>query len=659
MAIGAFREDGMSALEALLVCLCLGSVVATLCVWMFYWVEGMHYADLLGSPWEIARIWLLYALAYSIPGMAGWGMLRVLAGPPTRHSSMFVVLTLCGLPAWIGLAATRPAFLAPSVLAGGLIVLIALLSVLVCATRSGRPRIRHGALIVLIAVPTALTAFNLVAWLRPAEFGEASRVVLAAGICLGAAIVPVPILWAQWSTDPRRRIRWLLGIWVFASILHFGTICVPRLELLAAAAGRAPSGSQAAPSVLLIVADTLRADFVSGFGARRGATPVIASLERDGVSFARAMSAAPWTTPSFASILSSTYPSEHRAGSRDLELGFKHALVDRIPTLPAELRDAGYWTGAVLTNAYLGRRFGLDRGFSAYENILAAEWAHPILVALSQIGWLEIQPFVRAERQTDRVLGLIRRGSRSGRPFFVLAHYMDPHLPYRGRGRDRVPTRARPKPYRDEVAQLDQGIGVLVGELKRSGLYDDTLIVFTADHGEEIGERRGYGDFGHGHTMFDEILRVPLVIKLPRSVRAGERRDDVVSLIDVAPTILELVGREIPSGFRGRSLFGESSESRPVFSERTLYGPERKSVIAGNLKVVLDFDDSGLRKLRGYDLAVDPGERRPVDWNVPPFRGLAREIDAFASRDIEPEESERIELDPRLRQRLEALGYAE
>lgn len=651
-------DDTQRAGEALLICFCVASVVATLCIGFFYWIEGLHYASIFDSARDFAKFWLRYLAGFAIPGLVGWALARVLVRPGSRRVSEIAVLVGCCVPVVVGLAATRPMLLVPGVIAGGVAVaLLGIGSLLYAMRRQHRTAI--ASLVFLLAgAPAGLTAFNLVTWLRPSEFDDAGRLALAAAVCLGAALLPTPILLAMRAPRSEQRIRHLLGAFLVVTGILVVTIAIPRARLAPTARSLARH-DPARTSVLLIVVDTLRADAVSGFGRDVDATPAIHALAQDSVVFTRVMSAASWTTPSFASVLSSTYPSGHRAGSRDVDLGYKRSLVDRLPTMPATLRDHGFWTGSVLTNAYLGRRFGLDRGFDAYENLLAAEWAHPVLIGMIGLGWGELAPFVRAPQQTERLLGLIRRGSESGRPFFVLAHYMDPHPPYRGKAEEGPLHGTSARLYRREVGVVDESIGTLIRELKRAALYDDMLIVLTADHGEELEEGRGYGEFGHGHTMFEEVLHVPLLVKLPRNVGAGKRRDDLASSIDVAPTILDVVDVQAPATFLGRSLFARASGERAIFSERTLYGPERKAVILGSRKVVLDFDDAGRAQLHGFDLAVDPGEKRPIDPTDPSFRSLADSLVAFAAGDVEREGEVVAEVDPRFRQRLEALGYVE
>ncbi len=664
-------EQPLCLREALLLWLGLASLLAAECLGLSSWIDGVHLLAYLGSAGELAPLWLRYAAALVLPGALGWLLGRWLEPRLGRLAPAALSLVGCLLPVLNGLAATRPALLptlspaaAAALAAGALALLLAWLVV------AGNPaRAWAGRLTVagLVLAPALLTPLNLLAWLRPAFFRGGAGLAAAVGLCGLAALWTAPLLAGLWGGPARLRSRRLLGaLGGYAAAILLLVYALPSTRDLPGAGSAALASAR--PPILLIVVDTLRADAVSGFGPAPGATPQLRRLAEDATIFTRAFATAPWTTPSLASILTSTYPSEHRAGSQDDELGFKQALADGVAGLPELLAERGYWTGAVLTNGYLGRRFGLDRGFRSYENLLAIEWGHPLLIGLAARGFFEVQPFMRAAAQSERIAEAIRRGARSGQPFFVLAHYMDPHLPHRSQLPEQAAAGGEScasgdvTGYREEVAYADRHIGALLGLLEAMGLYDEMLIVLTADHGEELTEQRDAGPYGHGHTLFNEVLHVPLIVKRPAGEGAGEVRDEAVSLIDVAPTILQLAGVAAPPHFRGTPLLGlaeDSEHPRVVFSERILYGVERKAAIQGERKVVLDLASPSSRSARAYDLARDPDEAHPLDPERPRFRDLYAELLAFADRDREGGRAAHVELDPRLRQRLESLGYTE
>ncbi len=662
-------EQPLRLREALLLWLGLATLIATQCLWFASWNDGIHVLGYLRSSGELAPLCLRYAGALLLPGAFGWFLGRLLVLRLGRLAPVSLSLLGCLVPVLNGVLVTRPALLAPvSQLASAALVSTALACLaawLVFAGDLRRAWAGHLTVAGMLLAPPLLTQLNLLAWLQPAFVRGGTGWLAAAGLCGLAVLATAPLILGLGCRSARNRQRLLLGtLSGYVGAMLLTVYAIPqRLE---SAGPSSPALASGPPSILLIVVDTLRADAVSGIGPDAAATPSLRALAEDGTLFTKAFSAAPWTTPSFASILTSSYPSEHRAGSPDREYGFKQGLADDLASLPELLAARGYWTGAVMTNGYLGRRFGLDRGFDSYENLLAIEWGHPLLTGLAQRGCFEVQPFVRAAAQSERVLGLIRRGASSGQPFFVLAHYMDPHMPHRSSSEhavidgDASGSSIDAHDYREEVAYADRHIGALLQQLEAMGLYDDMLIVLTADHGEELAEQRASGPYGHGHTLFNEVLHVPLIVKAPAGESAGELRDEAVSLIDVAPTIVRLAGAPVPAHFRGTPLLGEPANPvspRILFSERILYGAERKAAIQGEKKVVLEIGNSNTRSARAYDLARDPGETQPLDANQWRFQELYSALLSFERLDAEAAPARSAEIDPRLFQRLESLGY--
>ena len=227
--------------------------------------------------------------------------------------------------------------------------------------------------------------------------------------------------------------------------------------------------------------------------------------------------------------------------------------------------------------------------------------------------------------------------------------------------RDLEQLRAR---YDSEIRFTDQHLGRLLAALRERGRYDDTLIVFTADHGEAFSER---GDpwIGHTRTLYQEAIHVPLLIKLPRSAGAGTAVDATVGLIDLVPSLLEILGLEPPDGHRfdGRTLPLADPQAlralaeRPVFSETTARGRWLQSVVRGRFKLIFDRKRG---RMSLFDLAQDPGERRDLAADSPPeLRELARELRAWnrAMEPRRPQAQEPPELSAKEQERLRALGY--
>ncbi len=445
------------------------------------------------------------------------------------------------------------------------------------------------------------------------------------------------------------------------------------------------TGTNAAPpsrsSVVLIVVDALRADHLGTYGYDRPTSPEIDRWSTGARVFERAYATSPWTLPSFGSILTGWLPSAHGAGIEvaDRAPGVEVAaarnfvtLAAGVPTVAEILRSSGYATGAFVTNPFLDPRFGLDRGFTDYDHYEASN--------------SEIRP---AGEVVDLSLGWI--DAHADRPFFVMVHLFDPHLdydappPYRGRFarsddgdlelpvrgmwpiRNRIPEISAAErafiaaAYDEEIAYVDDQFGRLIRGLESRGLLEGSLVILTADHGEELFEHDG---FEHGHSMYDEVLRVPLVVRGPGVAPA--RVATPVSLVDVVPTILEVAGVPIPTTIAGRSLLraqDPAAAPRPVIAERVLYGAETKAIVAWPYKVILEVD-SGVAQL--FDLAADPEERQDLSATQPDtLRRLLGELSAGLS------EARRLrigvraelgtgagaELDEDLVRRLRALGY--
>ncbi|MBP7148959.1 MAG: sulfatase-like hydrolase/transferase [Acidobacteria bacterium] len=399
-----------------------------------------------------------------------------------------------------------------------------------------------------------------------------------------------------------------------------------------AAVAPASAGTPATrPNVLLIVLDTLRADRVGSYGGRAAATPAMDALAVDGVRFARAESASNWTLPAHYSLFTGWTPAAHGImPSPDKTRGYinpaDHVAVrgsGREVMLAEALTAAGYRTAAVTENAWVSGRFGFEQGFRYYRSALA--------------GGL---PSTRAAALAD----LQQYGQRG--PWFLFVHTYTPHQPYYA-PRDyrlkfadaehigfawpkaRVPlsdyrrlhhwvfpaTPSDVTAFRDlydgQIAYSDTLVGSLVDELRRQGLLENTVVIATSDHGEEIFER---GVFDHGNTLYEEVTRIPLVIHAPGRVPGGRVIDETVSIVDIPATILDFagIGQEFGGGRSLRPLWEGAAQPRPAFAESVGRGSE--SVTAcwdGNLKYVRRDGVRG-RNEQLFDLAADPGEKTDV-----------------------------------------------
>jgi arylsulfatase A-like enzyme/Flp pilus assembly protein TadD len=404
------------------------------------------------------------------------------------------------------------------------------------------------------------------------------------------------------------------------------------------------------PNIVLITLDTTRADRMGFLGSTRGLTPNLDAMARDGVVFTRAYSHAPITTASHATILTGTYPQFNRVND------FGVPLSTRLPSLPDILHKNGYHTGAFVGSLILdpldGTAPGFDRGFDVYD-----AGFHPRRHGADRYKTVER----RAEDVVTHALAWLSHLQNG--PFFLWVHLYDAHDPYD------PPASFKEKyssqPYDGEVAYTDSAVGKLFGELKKHGLYDETMIAIMADHGESLG---AHGENTHGIFLYDETIHVPLVIKLPLNRAAGKRVETRAVLADVAPTLLAAAGLKVPSEMQGQPLLsltkpgsstpksGSPIEDRPAYAE-TDY-PHR------------GFSWSSLRALRsGKYLYVQAPERELYNQTADPegAHNLAATTKAVADtlaaqlEDFRTKTSQTlVELtkpDPEQMQKLQALGY--
>jgi choline-sulfatase len=279
------------------------------------------------------------------------------------------------------------------------------------------------------------------------------------------------------------------------------------------------------PSIVLITLDSTRADRMGFLGARSKLTPNLDSVARQGIIFERAYAQAPLTLASHATILTGAYPQTHRAS----DLGFP--LASGVPYLPDLLHARGYRTAAFVGSIRLdprnGPAQGFDRGFDVYD----AGFHSP------QRGESRYQS---VERRGDLVVARATQwlADPSHRPFFLWVHVNDPHAPH-GTSYDRA------------VAAADAAAGKLIAYLKTQKLYDDAVVIVASDHGESLG---AHGEDTHGIFLYDETIRVPLVVKLSQNQMAGRTVKGRVRLLDVAPTVLEAASIPVPSQMQGQSL---------------------------------------------------------------------------------------------------------
>ncbi len=331
-------------------------------------------------------------------------------------------------------------------------------------------------------------------------------------------------------------------------LLPFRTILAALAVLATGACGGGPPGLKG-KNLLLISIDTLRADHTSPYG-RKIDTPALQRLADEGVLFERALSPVPLTQPAHTSLFTGNYPGRH--GVRD---NAGTALSADAVTLAECLRAAGYATGAVVAASPIARRTGLDQGFDSYDDQFGAS------------AFDSAQPIVERAGEEVRARALAWLAARDpGRPFALFVHFYDPHGPHEPPPDLRA--RYGRRSYEGEVVHADRCVGALIAELERGGILDDTLVVLLSDHGEALGE---HGEETHGLFVYECVLRVPLILRLPGAHGPrGKRVAATVSLIDVMPTLLELLELP-PPPMEGQSLAalvrGEAIAERDLFAE--------------------------------------------------------------------------------------------
>jgi arylsulfatase A-like enzyme len=366
---------------------------------------------------------------------------------------------------------------------------------------------------------------------------------------------------------------------------------------------------RSAPLVVVYLVDTLRADHTGVYGYSRPTTPVLDAFAKDAVVFEQGIVHASWTKPSVASILTSLLPGRHRAVQLRDPLDAEHT------TIAERLEAAGWSTGAAIANSVIyAAESAFDRGFDFFAG-LHGEGDRP-------------SKLVGAEVVVDAALSWLE--ARRGLPTFLYIHTMDPHVPYAppppyDRMFEPHPTQDHPAQdprtdyrepldrermiaqYDGDIAYGDREFGRFIRALKDAGRYEDALIVFVADHGEEFLD---HGQWLHGRSVFDELIRVPLLVKFRQGRWAGRRFAQQVQAVDIVPTILESQGLPQPPGLAGVPLqraLAEGLSKRPALAEISHRGFVAHGVRTEADKYVRRFspDDDELY----FDLERDPLER--------------------------------------------------
>jgi arylsulfatase A-like enzyme len=449
-------------------------------------------------------------------------------------------------------------------------------------------------------------------------------------------------------------------------------------------------------SVVFVLVDTLRRDRLGAYGGP-AKTPVFDALAAEGLRFEGAWANAPWTKPSIATLFTGLHPSQHGVvshprlrGDAAGEAALNDVLGSSHETLAEALAAAGWHTGGIVTNPWLGAEFGFAQGFATWDDTLAANDAPGPLVSRAALRWIETLP-------------------DDDRPFFLYLHYMDPHEPYRmipeaALAERRAAIEADPRPVEpawqqgigrlavDERGQqiaargvpnnlallelaydlgveaFDRALGILVDGLDELPRAEDALLVLTSDHGQAL-YRRGWQ--GHGHGLFADETGVPLVMRGP-GLPMGAVVDCPVGLVDLRSTLCDLLGVSCTGPDAGRSLLEPGAQPRIVVSEAVRRRPRHRA--ARDARYTLLHEPDGRTPAtavaptaarRFFDHVDDPeGEEDLLAGasRSPAVEQALERLAAAVDHGIEPlaiEAPERIPLDAATRTRLEALGYVD
>lgn len=450
-------------------------------------------------------------------------------------------------------------------------------------------------------------------------------------------------------------------------------LCLPALLPLGvpvwAAAGETPAlAAKHAYNVVLIGIDTLRADHTTLLDpapGQRDLTPNLRALAKRGTVFTQATSQSPWTMPAFASIFTGKYPLQHGAVS------LTGKLRGREVTLAEILRETGRVTGGFVAHDYVDHKHGFHQGFDEYDT-----------------EWVKGHASISSEPITDLAIDFVAR--HADRPFFLFAHYFDPHNEYhehegfdfaegyQGWLREQLDmenlrlNRQMLGPpeldyvraiYDEEIAYTDRALGRLITELDRRRLMERTVFVLVADHGEEFMD---HGNFSHTTALYDELVHVPLFVVLPGGT-PGRVVEDVAETRRVFSTVLEALGVEIELPDRAPGLFApRAADAPPQVAYSMVWLPDAKpvwgkrfkiaSVRGPRFKLIRDLT-RGVDQL--FDLDADPRETRDVSAAEPThFAELKLALDAWVSEmQKSAGDVPMMEIDDALRARLHELGY--
>ena len=597
-------------------------------------------------PWDMALVFLELDL---VAGAVGGVVVGLVLGL-TRSAVTGAALAL-GLSVVYGLLRLwePPGFYAEAlfVLAGSVAAAIAVR--VAGSSRRGPLAFVHLAALVTFTVVfgTAIVGHVESTYFAFSEPSGLYQVVLLAALPLAAVLID-RLLGVVLRGDALRFGAELAAVGVAALVWGHPMALAPIDESVVTAAPPAAG----TPDVILISMDTTRADHMSTYGYARPTSPNLTALAADALTFPQGRSVAQWTVPGHASMLTGMYPSRHGAHySGDWNAGPKIAGRTRVFPLAADkttlaemLRDRGYSTGGFVANfANLDRAFGFAQGFGHYEDapgLLLRPVPHVVRFVQQFMPWFAKKPFRSAGEINGAALTWMDRQPKN-RPAFVFVNWLEPHHwlavpPYDAWAREvptwkkwarkglfthAIPAKLAPDArqfitasYDGQVALMDAYLGELIAQLKQRGRYENAIIIVTADHGELLGE---HDQVGHGgRMMYEGLLRMPMVVKLPGADRPRGVVDTQVQQVDVVPTVLAALGAAIPADVQGQPV---RDVTHPVIAEEDI-NPEFVAhygeVYDRALRVLYDGPWKLISSSRGQRLLFDLGKDRDENQDL-------------------------------------------
>jgi arylsulfatase len=705
-------------------------IFSACCAFLF-----LYSVELLITLWVSRKFhyskMLCHVAAYLILG-AGLGMsvavahavLVRLRRKSMRAGTLFFVLCGAGLPLLLALIVLNIQYLpAPAhapvrlVLSLGLVLFSAALAFLFYRTSRaehiGFPLFRTAG--ICCSMAAVLAVFNAFASRQAGKewFDIPHAAALAFLLVVTGALVALIDMgitgWFASLRKERAGERHFGGLLLIkAGAVAIALIVLSYLRIYEPSEGKTVTDSSTAsagrPNVILLVLDTARIDRLSAYGFARETSPNLEKFARQWLVF-DAYSTASWTLPAHASLLTGLYPTENGTGPDR-----NYRLDPRNTTLAEVLRHHGYATAAVVSNhLVLGNSSGFEQGFDYYyANPRETDPAFTLIAAcllnryVPDLPWLTVVPFKRADAINAEAAHWLELHSRQ--PFFLFINYMEPHTPYHppypyGRrwrsagppanffgphgiwhgfsravneGKRVVSDAEREhllSLYKGELHYLDEQVSAFIERLKQLGIYDNSMILITSDHGEAFSE---HGLVEHQRVLYQELIRVPLLVKLPAGQEPPLQPAGPVSLVDLFPTILATAGIPHGAGSGAGSIFEAQSpeifcethsvgdESGPEFRRR--FGTSLYSLIHANYKLIY----SSTKAYEFYDLSIDPlemnnliksGLEPDVAVAMSEMKArLASRIEQLHANRLVPAESGSA-LDEEIRSRLKAIGY--